>query len=111
MRLLFILSVAFYSCSNDPKALKEFIQPENNQSSSINKNPLDGDLTFHTSSPLIVEHQEWKSSSWVTVETSTAESLSEAGGSSFLYIPCLNDRDDHIEAFIEIIEKELAGWI
>jgi len=30
MRLLFILSVAFYSCSNDPKALKEFIQPENN---------------------------------------------------------------------------------
>ncbi|MEC7687843.1 MAG: chorismate-binding protein [Candidatus Thermoplasmatota archaeon] len=55
-----------------------FIQPENNQSSSINKNPLDGDLTFHTSSPLIVEHQEWKSSSWVTVETSTAESLSEA---------------------------------
>jgi len=40
-----------------------------------------------------------------------AESFSEAGGSSFLYIPCLNDRDDHIGAFIEIIEKELAGWI
>ena len=55
-----------------------FIQPENHQSSSINKNPLDGDLTFHASNPLIVKHQEWKSGSWITVEISTAESLSEA---------------------------------
>ena len=55
-----------------------FIQPENHQSSSINRNPLDGDLTFHASNPLIVKHQEWKTSSWVTVEASTAESLSEA---------------------------------
>ena len=40
-----------------------------------------------------------------------AESFSEAGGNNFLYVPCLNDRDDHIRTFIEIIEKELAGWI
>ena len=55
-----------------------FIQPENHQSLPTNQNPLDGDLIFHTSNPLIVKHQEWKSRSWVTVETSSAESLSEA---------------------------------
>ena len=55
-----------------------FIQPENPHSLPINQNPLDGDLIFHSSNPLIVKHQEWKSGCWVTVETSTAESLSEA---------------------------------
>ena len=40
-----------------------------------------------------------------------AESFTESGGETFLYIPCLNDRDDHIRAFIAIIENELSGWI
>ena len=53
-----------------------FVQPENRKSSS--KNPLGGDLIFHTSSPLIVKHQKWMSGSWITVEISSAESLSEA---------------------------------
>ena len=40
-----------------------------------------------------------------------AESFSEAGGNDFLYIPCLNDRDDHIKALTNILEKELSGWL
>ncbi|HET8701026.1 MAG TPA: ferrochelatase [Nitrococcus sp.] len=33
-----------------------------------------------------------------------------AGGREFHYIPCLNDRPDHISALIEIIRQNLAGW-
>ena len=40
-----------------------------------------------------------------------AESFSEAGGKDFLYIPCLNDRDDYIKALTNILEKELSGWL
>lgn len=39
------------------------------------------------------------------------ESFEEAGGEKFTYIPCLNDRDDHIAALCGIIENELAGWV
>ncbi len=39
------------------------------------------------------------------------ESFEEAGGENFQYIPCLNDRDDHIAAMVNILEKELAGWL
>ena len=39
------------------------------------------------------------------------ESFIEAGGQDFLYIPCLNDRDDHIDALALIIENELLGWV
>lgn len=39
------------------------------------------------------------------------ESFEEAGGKSFTYIPCLNDRDDHIAALLGIIENELQGWV
>jgi len=34
-----------------------------------------------------------------------------AGGKDFAYIPCLNDRDDHIAALTAVIQTELAGWI
>ncbi len=34
-----------------------------------------------------------------------------AGGERFTYIPCLNDRDDHIAALLAIIGNELAGWV
>lgn len=33
----------------------------------------------------------------------------EAGGKAFNYIPCLNDRDDHIELFKQIIEAHIAN--
>ncbi|MEO1138765.1 MAG: ferrochelatase [Pseudomonadota bacterium] len=39
------------------------------------------------------------------------ESFEEAGGESFLYIPCLNDSDAHIEALSSVIENNLKGWL
>ncbi len=39
------------------------------------------------------------------------ESFEHAGGETFTYIPCLNDRDDHITALTGIIRNELKGWI
>ena len=54
-----------------------FVQPEN-ISSLVDHKPLDGDLLFQNPRPLLVKHQEWQSSKWVTVETHSAESLSEA---------------------------------
>ena len=38
------------------------------------------------------------------------ESFEEAGGEDFLYIPCLNDDDAHIDALSEAIEESLKGW-
>jgi len=35
----------------------------------------------------------------------------EAGGKNFLYIPCLNDEEIHIDMFFNIIKNELLGWI
>lgn len=39
------------------------------------------------------------------------DSFMEAGGKNFVYIPCLNDRDDHITALMNIIKNELLGWV
>jgi ferrochelatase len=39
------------------------------------------------------------------------ESFEEAGGHGFTYIPCLNDNDDHIDMMLDIIKRELSGWI
>ena len=39
------------------------------------------------------------------------ESFEEAGGEDFLYIPCLNDDDDHIAALAGVIENNLKGWL
>ncbi len=34
-----------------------------------------------------------------------------AGGETFHYIPCLNERPDHIHALTGIVRRELAGWL
>ncbi|GAB6034817.1 ferrochelatase [Galenea microaerophila] len=34
----------------------------------------------------------------------------EAGGEKFGYIPCLNDRPDHLSALSELIIKNISGW-
>ena len=34
----------------------------------------------------------------------------EAGGEGFAYIPCLNDRADHIAALAELVRSELPNW-
>jgi len=39
------------------------------------------------------------------------ESFEEAGGEVFTYIPCLNDREDHIEMMVDVIKNEASGWL
>ncbi len=39
------------------------------------------------------------------------ESFEHAGGENFLYIPCLNDGENHIAALCEVIQENLEGWI
>ena len=39
------------------------------------------------------------------------ESFEEAGGEIFTYIPCLNDRDDHIDLMVEVVRNEAMGWL
>ncbi|WP_323777500.1 ferrochelatase [Leisingera sp.] len=39
------------------------------------------------------------------------ESFMHAGGEDFLYIPCLNDDNDHIAALAAVIEQNLLGWL
>lgn len=38
------------------------------------------------------------------------ESFEEAGGENFLYIPCLNADDAHIDMMTQIVETEISGW-
>jgi ferrochelatase len=35
----------------------------------------------------------------------------DAGGEELSYIPCLNDRPDHIDALAGLIRRELGGWL
>ena len=39
------------------------------------------------------------------------EAFLHAGGEAFSYIPCLNDREDHMDFLAELARRELAGWI
>jgi ferrochelatase len=39
------------------------------------------------------------------------DSFLEAGGEKFTYIPCLNDRDDHIGLLEGLALRELQGWL
>ena len=39
------------------------------------------------------------------------ESFEEAGGEVFTYIPCLNDRPDHIDMMVDIVQNETKGWL
>ena len=34
----------------------------------------------------------------------------ESGGKKYKYIPCLNDSDDHIDALVNLIKKNIQGW-
>lgn len=45
------------------------------------------------------------------IQQEIRDSFLAAGGERFTYIPCLNDRDDHIEALADIAVGELAGWL
>lgn len=39
------------------------------------------------------------------------ESFDEAGGEIFTYIPCLNDRPDHIDMMVDVVKTETKGWL
>ena len=39
------------------------------------------------------------------------EIFMENGGKEFGYIPCLNDREDHILLLTSLLENELHGWV
>ena len=39
------------------------------------------------------------------------EIFMENGGREFGYIPCLNDREDHINLLTSLLENELHGWV
>ena len=39
------------------------------------------------------------------------ESFQHAGGEGFTYVPCLNAEPAHITMMVEIVERELAGWL
>lgn len=45
------------------------------------------------------------------IEGEIREAFEHAGGESFTYIPCLNDRADHIGALAEVISQNLGGWL
>ena len=34
-----------------------------------------------------------------------------AGGERFRFIPCLNDRPDQIDLYVDLIRRNLAGWV
>lgn len=39
------------------------------------------------------------------------ESFVGAGGEAFAYVPCLNDDAAHIDMMVEILARELSGWV
>lgn len=45
------------------------------------------------------------------VEEEIRASFIAAGGETFSYIACLNDRDDHIDALLSAVNNELLGWL
>lgn len=45
------------------------------------------------------------------IEVENREIFMHAGGEQFRYIPALNDRPDHIEALVDLITRNIAGWI
>ncbi|WP_191058845.1 ferrochelatase [Geminicoccus harenae] len=45
------------------------------------------------------------------IEGENREIFTHAGGEQFTYIPCLNDGDAGIRLIVELVERELAGWV
>ena len=44
------------------------------------------------------------------LEEENKEYFMESGGENYHYIPCLNDHDDHIDVFVNLINKHTQGW-
>jgi ferrochelatase len=39
------------------------------------------------------------------------EIFEHAGGERYRYVPCLNDRDDHLALLADLVTRHLAGWL
>jgi len=50
----------------------------------------------------------WKPLEEIAIEGKTI--YLQAGGREYHYIPCLNERDDWIQALTDIVLKNLLGW-
>lgn len=44
------------------------------------------------------------------LEEENRENFMEAGGKEYHYIPCLNDRTDHIEMMTELVKTHICNW-
>lgn len=44
------------------------------------------------------------------LEVENREYFTQAGGKTYRYIPALNDRDEHIELFTQLVEQHTRGW-
>lgn len=44
------------------------------------------------------------------LEEENRENFIEAGGQQYHYIPCLNDRDDHIQMMVDLVKEHTQGW-
>ena len=84
----------------------EWLQPYTDK--TIEKLAKDGIENIHVISPA------FSSDCLETIEELNEENreiFMENGGKKFGYIPCLNDRDDHILLLTSLLENELHGWV
>ncbi len=44
------------------------------------------------------------------LDVENREFFMESGGKSYHYIPCLNDRDDHIQMMVDLVKQHTLGW-
>ena len=45
------------------------------------------------------------------LDVENREIFNEAGGHEYHYIPCLNDRPDHIELLVDLVRSNTGGWV
>jgi len=44
------------------------------------------------------------------LEVENRDFFTEAGGKEYHYIPCLNDRADHIQMMADLVQQHTQGW-
>lgn len=84
----------------------EWLQPYTDK--TIESLAKDGVENIHVISPA------FSSDCLETIEELNEENREifiENGGKEFGYIPCLNDREDHISLLTSLLENELHGWV
>ena len=84
----------------------EWLQPYTDK--TIESLAKDGTDNIHVISPA------FSSDCLETIEELNEENREifiDNGGKKFGYIPCLNDREDHIHLLTSLLENELHGWV